>query len=105
MEKRFGAEKDAIREALGRTNVIDSLDLASPTPRTKERFVHPDGFPENANVWRFVIAGEAFLTEETTPESFMIQVDRVFSGEHNPALPVVTYDWLEVNGEPVVDPD
>jgi hypothetical protein len=107
MEPRLtplGGVDDAISEH-GRAIVHEPFELV-PRPvdrRPNERFVHPSQFNEDADVWRFVLQGEAFVQKGTsmTHEQLMDDVDRVFTGEQNPALPQVAYEWVEINGEPL----
>ncbi len=86
---------------MGRVNRVDSLDLASRRPRNEPRFVHPEQFEDNANVWGFVIAGQAFTTENLSVDEVVAYIDRVFAGEQNPTLPVVSYEVTHINGEAI----
>lgn len=88
---------------MGLVNRVDPFDLASRRPRNEPRYVHPEQFEENANVWGFVIHGQAFTTEDLTMEQVVEYIDRVFTGEQNPTLPVVSYDIVSVNGEAIND--
>lgn len=86
-------------EQMGRVARTDPYSLASRVPRDNARFVHESDFADRANVWRFVITGEAFTTETLNEDQIVEYIDRVFAGEQNPTLPVVTYEVTEVNGE------
>lgn len=82
-------------------HVHDSFNITPRRARDKTHYVHPAGYEDGANVWRFVIAGEAFTPEEITEDELMNFVDRVFLGETNPLLPTVTYEWVSINDEPI----
>jgi hypothetical protein len=85
---------------VGRFHKTDSTSLASRQPRDSARFVHPEDYADRANVWGFVIVGEAFTTEEGIGiDQVVDEIDRVFAGEQNPSLPIITYEITEVNGE------
>jgi hypothetical protein len=95
---------DAGNDADVHTFVHDTFNLAPRRTRDKVNYIHPEGYEDGANVWRFVIAGEAFTTQDLTQDQLMNEVDRVFLGETHPLLPVVTYEWVSINDE-VLDSD
>jgi hypothetical protein len=103
MDKRPSSPTGIDPAEVGHANVVP----INPGPRSRvaERYVNPDLSPENANIRRLVLSVEAITQETLSVEELVSAVDMVFAGANGPEFPVVTYNFIEVDGEPYDEPE
>ena len=81
-------------------NAFATKPLSIAHQRTEPRhtdIADRDKYAKTANVWRFVIRGEAYFPQEVPEDEDVIKsmVDLVFVGHQSAELPVVEYEYVE----------
>lgn len=105
--ERSGAE-EGVGSAGKPGGVLWTEQYAFTSPgQNAGRLVHADDFSDKADVWRFTGEGEAFFERPapTDVNDIVNLIDRVFAGERGKGLPVVAYEILTVNEQPLFGED